>query len=358
VNLEEKYSFKFPGQDSYPFLATLEIEYQEVIWSNEYERHENIIREDFEGYLEVAQDHLQALINDLNSEDDSILNYLPFDENLDYEEQVTVNEYTGEKIIKRNLKPSTSAKASATKIVETMINELNDVVKNPEKFLATYFWEIQLDEDHADFNEKFLLGYLEDMPKYQEVIDRFHVFYGRDPENERIRAAHLAQWDEAQELARNGDSSKLEELQKLSPAAEAAVKEGKRITSQDGDCYVCGKFIPHFGGELILWNEIPKDYFNKVLEGNYKKWRVRHFSEACSQDQYGKRIHLEHLKNHTGTRNERADKCWLCEVEVDAGAGWLVNAEQIPKWKHAKKAFPKARPKKYCVQCGGQIEDV
>jgi hypothetical protein len=40
-----------------------------------------------------------------------------------------------------------------------------------------------------------------------------------------------------------------------------------------------------------------------------------------------------------------------CGVEVEVEAGWLVNSEQIPKWKHAKKAFSKARAKKYYVQC-------
>jgi len=349
--LNKKAPFKFPTQDSYPYLAGLENEYQEVIWSGEYSSLFELIENDFDEYLEIVKENLKELMLLRDSKDVSIIEYLPFAEDLEYVESKSLNEYTGEEMIQKEIKPTPLAMDRALKIIESKIQEHESIIKNPKNLLANYFWEAQLDEDHADYAEKSLLGYLDDLPEYQELVDRFHIFYGRDPENERIRAAHLAKWEEAQELAKNGDTSKLEVLQKLSPDAVAAVKEGKRITSQDGDCYVCGKFIPHFGGELILWNEIPKTYFNNQLEGHYKKWRVRHFSEACSQDQYGKRIHLDHIRDHTGRRNELADKCWLCGVEVEAGAGWLVNSEQIPKWKQTKKAFPRARAKKYYVQC-------
>ncbi len=346
-----KLPIKFPTHDVYPFLATLENRYQEVIWSAEYSTLTELIDKDFDEYLEVVKKKFQELVSLRDTKNVSILEYLPFAEDLEYVESKSLNEETGEELVQKQIKPTTLAMERALKVIEAKIKELGSIIKNPEKLLSNYFWEAQLDEDQADYFEKSLLGYLEDLPEYQELVDRFHVFYGRDPENERIRVAHLLRWEEAQELAKNGNPSKLEVLQKLSPDAELAVREGKRVTSQDGDCYVCGKFIPHFGGELILWNEIPKTYFYENLGGDYKKWRVRHFSEPCSQDQYGKRIHLDHFKNHTGIRNERADKCWLCGVEVEVGAGWLVNSEQIPKWKHAKKAFPKARAKKYYVQC-------
>ena len=349
--MKEKWPFKFPTKDTYPFLTTLENTYQEVIWLGEYSTLTELIENEFVEHLEVVKKKLQELISLRDSGDVSILEYLPFAEDLEYLESKLLNEDTGEEIDQKEIKPTTLAMGRALKIIECKIQEHESVIKNPENLLSNYFWEIQLDQDHADYVEKSLLGYLKDLPEYQELVDRFHVFYDRDPENERIRASHLANWEEAQDLARNGDPSKLEALQKLSPDAEAAVKEGKRITTLDGDCYVCGKFIPHFGGELILWNEIPKTYFYENLGGEYKKWRVRHFSEECSQDQYGKRIHLDHIKDHTGRRNERADNCWLCGVEVEARAGWLVNSEQIPRWKQAKKAFPKARAKKYYVQC-------
>jgi hypothetical protein len=349
--LSRKLPIKFPTQDSYPFLATLENKYQEVIWSVEYSILTEQIDNDFDEYLEVVKKKFQELIYLRDTENVSILEYLPFAEDLEYVESKSLNENTGEEVVQREIKPTPLAIERAIKVIEGKIQEHESIIKNPETLLSNYFWEVQIDEDHAHYVEKSLLGYLEDLPEYQELVDRFHVFYGRDPENERIRVAHLLGWEEAQELAINGNPSKLEVLQKLSPDAELAVREGKRVTSQDGDCYVCGKFIPHFGGELILWNEIPKTYFYEHLGGEYKKWRVRHFSEACSQDQYGKRILLDHIKDHTGRRNERTDKCWLCGVEVEVEAGWLVNSEQIPKWKQAKKSFPKAKAKKYYVQC-------
>jgi hypothetical protein len=349
--LSRKLPIKFPTQDSYPFLATLENKYQEVIWSVEYSILTELIDNDFDEHLQVVKKKHQELISMRDSEDVSILEHLTFANDLEYVESKWLNEDTGEEMLQKEIKPTPLAIKRALEVIQSKIQEHESIIKNPEDLLTKYFWEAQLNEDHADYVEISLLGHLEELPEYQELVDRFHVFYGRDPENERIRVAHLLRWEEAQELAKNGDPSKLEALQKLSPDAEAAVREGKRVTSQDGDCYVCGKFIPHFGGELILWNEIPKTYFYEHLGGDYKKWRVRHFSAACSQDQYGKRILLDHIRDHTGRRNERADNCWLCGVEVEVEAGWLVNSEQIPKWKQSKKAFPKARAKKYYVQC-------
>jgi hypothetical protein len=343
--------FKIPTADSYPFLCTLEDKYQEVIWAAEYASHVEMVEKDFDEYLQQIQDHLSEVIADRDSDSDAILRYVSFDQSFQSIDKEHINEFTGETIISRTIAPTQAARQQGLQVVAGLINEYEAVLKNPKGLLADYFWEAQLSHDHADYVEKNLLGYLADLPAYQDLLDRFHIFYGRDPENERIRDAHRARWGQAQELAKTGDTSLLLELQRLSPEAEAAAAAGKRITNQDGDCYVCGKFIPHFGGELILWNEIPKSYFYEHLGSEYRKWRVRHFSDECSQDQFGKRIHLDHIKDHTGKRNERTDNCWLCGVDVESGSGWLVNSEQIPKWKQTKKAFPRARAKKYYVQC-------
>ena len=340
--------FKLPPKDLWPFLCTLEKKYQESIWISDYESYRKTVEEAFDENLQRINDYLKEAVVDRDSGSDAILNYIDFDYESD---ESYINEFTGERVVTKDTKVIVAARKEALEVINRLIDACTAILKDPRNLLVDFLWESQIVEIHSDYSEGLLLKHLEELPEYQELFDRFHLFYGRDPENERIRAAHLAKWDEAQELAKNGDASKLEELKKLSPDAEKAAKEGKRITSRDGDCYVCGMFVPRFGGELILWNEIPKLFFNDQLEGKYKKWRVRHISDQCSQDQYGKRIHLDHIRDHTGKRNERSDKCWLCGVEVAAGVGWLVNSEQIPKWKQTKKAFPRARAKKYYVQC-------
>lgn len=341
-------SFKIPTSDTYPFLCTLDSKYQEIIWSNEYERHRSNVEEMFSEYLQQIKDNYSGLISHRESGANITLENSSDGKDLGTE---GINEFTGEKLQPKSLKDFDPGPHQDLHFISELIAEYEIVLRNPKELLVDYLWQIKLNEYQGDYIEKLLLRDLENLPEYQDLLDSFHIFFGRDPENERLRSAHLAKWQRAQELAKSGDDSLLSELQKLAPDAEAAAKAGKRITSQDGDCYVCGKFIPHFGGELILWNEIPKSYFYEHLGGEYRKWRVRHFSDECSQDKFGKRIHLLHLKEHTGWKNEKADTCWLCGDEVPVGEGWLVLATAIPKWKHAKKAFPKARAKKYYVQC-------
>jgi hypothetical protein len=343
--------FEIPSDDHFPFVSTLEEKYQEVIWLAEHALYVEDILEELGDYQQIIEDNLRGVESALNSDFDGMVDYLIANEEMKSEERISWNTLTEEEIASKIGKRSDWTNESALARIQKRVDEYQNILKNPRELVPEYFWETDLEEFHLSYREEFMLGHLADSPEHQDIVDRYHVFCGRDPENERAKSSHRANWSKAQELANTGKTSMLQELQKLSVEAETAVAAGKRITSQDGDCYVCGKFIPHFGGELIIWNEIPREYFYGHLGGKYQKWRVRHFSGECSQDKYGKRIQLVHIKGHTGYRNERADKCWLCEVDVPVDAGWLVLVDQIPKWKHSKRAFPGAKLKKYYVQC-------
>jgi hypothetical protein len=78
--LNKKAPFKFPTQDSYPYLAGLENEYQEVIWSGEYSSLFELIENDFDEYLEIVKENLKELMLLRDSKDVSIIEYLPFAE--------------------------------------------------------------------------------------------------------------------------------------------------------------------------------------------------------------------------------------------------------------------------------------
>jgi len=162
--LKEKLPFKFPTQDSYPFLATLERKYQEVIWSEEFSALTELIENDLDGYLEIVKENLQEFILMRDSEDVSILEYLVFADDLEYVESKSLNEYTGEEMVQKRIKPTPLAMNRALKVIESKIQGHESIIKTPETLLANYFWEEQLDEDHADYVEKSLLGYLEDLP--------------------------------------------------------------------------------------------------------------------------------------------------------------------------------------------------
>ena len=349
--------FEIPSNDRFPFVSTLEEKHQEAIWLAEHAIFLEEILEDLSENQQIITDNLRIAESDLKANSDSLLSYLRENDENEFNPRFFRNEFTEEVVVDSVSDSLDESHRRAVKRTHEIIMEYQKILSNPTVLVPEYFWEAEIWTGYHRSTEESLLAHLVNFSEYQAVMDSYHIFCNRDPENERAKSTHRSNWSKAQELARNGDTTQLEELQKLSEEAETAVAAGKRITSQDGDCYVCGKFIPHFGGELIIWNEIPKEYFYGHLGGKYQKWRVRHFSGECSLDKYGKRVQLVHIKGHTGYRNERADKCWLCEVDVPVDAGWLVLVDQIPKWKHSKRAFPGARLKKYYVQCENNDED-
>jgi len=109
---------KFPTQDSYPFLATLENKYQEVIWSVEYSTLTVLIDNDFDGHLQVVKKKHQELITMRDSEDVSILEHLTFANDLEYVESKWLNEDTGEEIVQKEIKPTPLAMERALKVIE------------------------------------------------------------------------------------------------------------------------------------------------------------------------------------------------------------------------------------------------
>jgi hypothetical protein len=351
-------NFEVPTDDSYPFIATLAKNLQEVIWEKEFQVHLVEVAENYEDELEYLKKDLADLKDD--RETDEVFKYLNYDEEDDTDKEPESNEfeivkgvnpYTGESIRVKAKKYSKEERSAALAIVDDLIKEHEEVLIDPKARLATYLWDCQLNGHIPSSEEKRLLSHLESIAEYQGIVDSFHIFYGRDPENERLRDSHIAAWAKAETLAKDGDNSLLLELQRLSPEAEAAIAHGKRITKEPGDCYVCKKFILAFNGELLLWNEIPSEVRDSLMPGLRRKWHVRHFQPECSKDSLGKRIPVLHLRDHTGCKNEKADSCWVCGVQVEVDQGWLVHVSKIPKWKQAKRAFPGAKTKNYYVQC-------
>ena len=106
-----------------------------------------------------------------------------------------------------------------------------------------------------------------------------------------------------------------------------------------------------FQGELLIWNEIPRSVREEFIPGVYQKWHVRHLEAPCSNNDYGQREHLQHIKLENKMKNTKAEACWFCGVMVAENAGWLVRKDQIPKWKQQRRAYPGAKEKQYYVQC-------
>jgi hypothetical protein len=350
--------FEVPSNDSYPFLKTLDTNLQEAIWEKEYQLHLEYVTADFDDEMEYLTKDLADLKDD--RETDEVFKYLEDYEDDDAEDEIDshefevkkgINPYTGESILVKAKKYSEEERIEALAIVDALIKEHEEVLADPKSRLAAYLWDCQISGHLPATDEKRLLSHLVSFDGYQEILDNFHIFYGRDPENEKLRDSHLAAWAKAETLAKAGDASLLLELQRLSPEAEAAVVAGKRVTKEPGDCYVCKKFILAFNGELLLWNEIPAEVRDSLMPGLRRKWHVRHFQPECSKDSLGKRIPVLHLRDHTGWKNEKADSCWVCGVQVEVDQGWLVHVSKIPKWKQAKRAFPGAKTKNYYVQC-------
>ena len=351
-------NFGVPSSDSYPFISTIDSNLQETIWEKEHQLHLEYVAEEFDDELDYLKKDLSELKDD--RETDEIFKYLDSDEEDDADDNPEsieseivqgVNPYTGESIRVKAKKYSKEERSRALAIVDELIREHEEVLADPKARLATYLWDCQVNGYLPGTDEKRLLSHLESFADYQEIMDRFHLFYGRDPENERLRDSHLTDWAKAETLAKSGDNSLLLELQRLSPEAESAIADGKRITKEPGDCYVCKKFILAFNGELLLWNEIPSEVRDSLMPGLRRKWHVRHFQPECSKDSLGKRIPVLHLRDHTGWKNEKADVCWVCGVKVEIDQGWLVHVSKIPKWKQTKRAFPGAKTKNYYVQC-------
>ena len=318
-----KLSFEFPTNEFLPFIKTLDNKFQELIWKEEYEAHLENVAENFEEELGNLRIDLERLKE--NRKTEKILNYLPEDEDENSElsnfTAERTNPYTGESLSPRPKTYSEAQRLEAIAIVDALIKEHEEIIADPKPRLAAFLWEYEVNEYHQASQEEYLLNHLNSILEYQEIMNGFHAFYGRDPENERIKAEHLEAWWKAQESARRGDDSLILKFQRLTPEAEGALASGKRITKQPGDCYVCKKFVLAYNGELLIWNEIPEEVRDSLMPGVRSRWHVRHFNSECSDDALGKRIPVLHLRDHTGWKNEKADTCWVCGVQVDIDQG-------------------------------------
>ena len=344
--------FAVADNNDVPYVSSLKQEYQKIIWGTEFKEFKTEVHEGYEAFVEQLRDDLASAIEDRESGSDAIFNYIDFDaDNDDNDINSEENPYTHESITLSLRVYTESERQLAIANLGEVIQELENVLANPNELLVSYLWGIKIEDDYGFDSERYLLDSLRDIEGFQEVVDNFHIFYGRDPINERIKDSYETRWQAANALSHTGDFSLVLELEKLSPDGEAAVLAGKRITRISGDCYVCEKYVPAFNGELLLWNEISKEVRDRLIPGVFQKWHVRHFYDSCSEISLGQRIPVLHIKDHTGWENEKPGACWLCGTQVASGAGWLVHASKLPKWKLAKKAFPRAKEKKYYVQC-------
>ena len=362
--------FLRPEPGEFPWLDSQPEEFQARIWRLEWKRHLEYVDSYSEELVanyksEIA--HLEDLLARRAVEDYDLLDYFfPENEEEELEEDVEdeaeledaaagVNPFTGEAIRTRVERSDEDYPQTAEK-AEELLRTYREIVANPGA-LIRYRWDLHWhhlrestydDDDSIEWDT--VSAYLEG-EEHEQLFDSFHTFYGRDPEDQRVRISYLAAWDEAHLAAKAGDSSKLDELTALSELAKSAQASGRRLTKEYGDCYICKKLVKANNGELLLWNEIPKSIREEFIPGVFKKWHVRHLGDRCARDEYGKRIPLTHVREVTEYRNQKAEPCWMCGNEVSEGDGWLVHSSKIPKWKQAKRAFPGAKVKQYYVQC-------
>lgn len=367
------------AKGNFPWLGTLPSEIQDEVWEADWQWFQDHITQNFEklifGYAEQIE-ALEAMIQSneftefaledfvldriLDADGDEVPQQVEeYEEMLaeiahEVEQMPSVNPFTGESII--------TVRDSDLKVINRSLRarELIDLYKRISSDLEVmilYQWDLRwsrlLEVSEGDLQETEweLVEPLCDDEALDTLFDSYHLFYGRDPEDQRNRERYLSLWREADAQRRTGNSEPYEELIKPTQLALEMAERGSRITNQMGDCYICKKLVMAGDGELLLWNEIPKMIREEFIPGVFKKWHVRHFHEPCMQEQYGKRIPLAHVKEVTEYRNQKSEPCWMCGVEVSAGDGWLVLVDNIPKWKQQKRAFPGARRKKYYVQC-------
>ena len=239
--------------------------------------------------------------------------------------------------------------------IETFIGEELREARDKEEFDVIWnnfmdFIENSIQFDAESF-EDYFVKLIEEHELHTEIFCSFHTFYGRDAEIELDTFRYWRDWYKAIELADQGDRSKLDEMCRPTPLAKVAMEQRLRITRVPDDCFVCSRLVKAYDGELLIWSEIPRSVHMEFMPYARKKWHVRHLLPPCNDEKYGKREHLEHLVVEKEVPNSKGEACWLCGKDVPAGEGWLIFANQIPKWKRSPRAFPGAKEKKYYVQC-------
>ena len=270
------------------------------------------------------------------------------------------NAFTGEKIsVKEHGVDQLTTEEARAELAEE-ITRRRDFLNSSSEVRMNKFWQDELET----FHESSLFDAAKNLPQLSKVIAEYK-WHGLVQEViSRAGRANLHEdyatqaikcrerYEEAEELNREGDSSLLEELRTLSGEALDFKSQGRRITSEGGPCYICGKFVWPHNGELLIWSEIPKDVREKFIPDVFQKWHIRHFGPECSRPEFGERDFFLHPKGPFSRKNTKPEKCIVCDINVPAESGWLIPVSLVPKWKQARPAYPGAKTKKYYVSCG------
>ena len=326
------------------YLESLPIEVQELIWSNFYKLFESEMQNGTFYRIEELKDPIDEMKFVIQEGDrEQLLKWAQGEHSDEFLE--TKNPYS-EEIIKKNPSDVLSDDQLRENIQE-QLNEINRILNSPLEARIKHFWAEEID----NFDEGSLFEAASELPGLEQIIKDFELLQtgfeiirvgeNRKPE---LHPDYVNQFLEWQSLENKTTEP--------SAAAQAVRASGRRLTKEAGPCYICGQLVTSFEGELILWSEIPKEIREQYIPGIYRKWHIRHFTPECSKPEFGTREFFLHPKGPFERRNEKADKCIVCDCDVPAESGWLITASVVPKWKQTRAAFPGAKRKKYYVTCG------
>ena len=350
--------FETPDPAGY-FFERLPVDVQELLFRNYHDLFEGEVQDGEGDAVEQYLDEIEFMEETLKEGGLSeITSYL--DGEFTGESIERTNPFTHEKVFVQERTTDRLTLAQARIELQKEIDKLKNFLNESLDVRMKKFWS----EDLEYFSEGALFRAARSLPGLDSLIAEYEQYAKEQEVIGRARRKNLhpdyaaeaikckEAFEQAEALEKSGDSSLLEKLKELTPAALEVQSQGRRITSQGGPCYICGKFVWPFGGELLLWNEIPKDVRAQYIPDVFQKWHIRHFGPECSREEFGQRDFFLHPKGPFTRRNAKSEKCIVCDIEVPAEQGWLIPASLVPKWKQARLAFPGAKTKNYYVSCG------
>ena len=341
------------------FYESLPVDVQERLFRNYYLHFEAEIQAGIGHAIEDYIFDIETLESVLEEGDAlEITNYLQSEETGRLIERT--NPFTGEKVLVKGRTVDQLTIEEARAELAEEIARRRDFLNTPIEVQMQKFWQDEIE----NFYESSLFDAAREFNDLHQVIADFDQHVLVQEVISRARRANLHEdyaseaikfndeFEEAERMRDAGDSSLLEALNTLGTEALHVKSQGRRITNEGGPCYICGKFVRPFNGELLLWDEIPKEIRAKYIPEVFQKWHIRHFDEECSRPEFGQRIFFLHPKGPFTRRNAKPDKCIVCDIDVPADSGWLIPVSLVPKWKQARPAFPGAKTKNYYVSCG------
>lgn len=344
------------------FYETLPEDVQETLFRNYYELFKSGLKDGAIGHsigIYISEtDLMNAALED--GDESEIKSFLDYKETEAMVERT--NPFTGEKVLVRGRTTDKLSKKEAMSLLAEEIKKRQEFLNSSEEILMEKFWQ----EEIEGFEESYLFEAASNLNQLGSIILEYRKYLEIQDVISRVRRRNLHQdyaaeaikcknrYKEAEEFKLEGNSIPLENLQKLSAEALELKSQGRRITSEGGPCYVCGKFVWPFDGELLLWNEIPKSIRAKYIPDVFQKWHIRHFGPECSAPNFGSRELFLHPVGPFEKRNTNPENCIVCGSYVSEESGWLIPVSLVPKWKQTRPTFPGAKTKNYYAVCGKQ----